>query len=79
MMFNPLADDFSTLSDDEVNKKINELSRRYTQTRNPELQNQIMVMLDMFRQEYTARLAKQSQQFKDNDDNSDLDNLINVN
>lgn len=77
-MFNPLADDFSTLSDDDLNKKISELSRRYSQTSNPSLQNQIVVMLDMFRQEYSDRLAKKSQEFKDNDNDSGLDNLINI-
>jgi len=78
-MFNPLADDFSTLSDDEINQKISGLTRRYNQTSNHDLQHQIAVMIDMFRQEYTLRLAKKSQDFKDNDNDSDLDNLININ
>lgn len=77
-MFNPLVDSFEDLNDTQLQEKIQDLSRRYFQTRNPELQNQIIVMLDMFKQEQTARLYKK--QNSDNDDeDSDLDNLININ
>jgi hypothetical protein len=77
-MFNPLVDSFEDLTDTQLQEKIQDLSRRYFQTRNPELQNQIIVMLDMFKQEQTARLYKK--QNSDNDDeDSDLDNLININ
>jgi hypothetical protein len=75
-MFNPLADNFEDLTDSQIQEKIQDLTRRYYQTRNPELQNQIAVMLDMFRQEQTTRMYKQKQQ---DDDDPDLDNLININ
>ena len=76
-MFNPLVDSFEDLTDAQLHEKIQDLSRRYFQTRNPDLQNQIAVMLDMFKQEQTARLYKK--QNSDNDEDSDLDNLININ
>jgi hypothetical protein len=76
MLFNPLADNFEDLTDSQLQEKVQDLTRRYYQTRNPGLQNQIAVMLDMFRQEQTARMYKQKQQ---DDDNPDLDNLININ
>jgi len=76
-MFNPLVDSFEDLNDTQLQEKIQDLSRRYFQTRNPGLQNQIVVMLDMFKQEQTARLYKK--QNSDNDEDSDLDNLININ
>jgi len=75
-MFNPLADNFEDLTDSQIQEKIQDLTRRYYQTRNPGLQNQIAVMLDMFRQEQTTRMYRQKQQ---DDDDPDLDNLININ
>jgi len=76
-MFNPLVDSFEDLNDTQLQEKIQDLSRRYFQTRNPELQNQIIVMLDMFKQEQTARLYKK-QNYDNDDEDSDLDNLINI-
>jgi len=75
-MFNPLADSFEDLTDAQIQEKVQDLTRRYYQTRNPGLQNQIAVMLDMFRQEQTLRMYKQKQQ---DDNDPDLDNLININ
>ena len=78
MMFNPLVDDLSQLSDDEVNSKIRDLTKRYWQTQNPQVKQQIQVMLSMFTEEQKSRMAKQQQQSSENGD-SDLDNLININ
>jgi len=75
-MFNPLADSFEDLTDSQIQEKVQDLTRRYYQTSNPGLQNQIAVMLDMFRQEQTLRMYRQKQQ---DDDDPDLDNLININ
>ena len=77
-MFNPLVDDLSQLSDDEVNSKIRDLTKRYWQTQNPQVKQQIQVMLSMFTEEQKSRMAKQQQQSSENGD-SDLDNLININ
>jgi len=75
-MFNPLADNFEDLTDSQIQEKVQDLTKRYYQTRNPGLQNQIAVMLDMFRQEQTTRMYRQKQQ---DDNDPDLDNLININ
>lgn len=75
-MFNPLADSFEELTDSQIQEKVTDLTKRYFQTRNPELQNQISVMLDMFRQEQTERMYKKKQQ---DEDDPDVDNLININ
>jgi HPt (histidine-containing phosphotransfer) domain-containing protein len=77
-MFNPLVDNLSQLSDDEVNAKIRDLTKRYWQTQNPQVKQQIQVMLSMFTEEQKSRMAKQQQQSSENGD-SDLDNLININ
>ncbi len=75
-MFNPLVDSFSELTDTEVENKILELTKKYYQTHNPNLQMQIANILDMYRSEAQVRRANalKSQQ---NDDNG-LDSLINV-
>ena len=73
-MFNPLVDSFSDLTDVEVENATRDLSRKYYQTHNPQVQEQIAVMLDMYREELRARMAKKSVQT----DNPELDDLIKV-
>lgn len=77
-MFNPLVDNLSDLSDAEIDEKINLLSRRYWMTKNPDVQNQITTLLDMYRFESEARRASAMLKAKDNDSDNPLDNLINV-
>jgi hypothetical protein len=76
-MFNPLVDDFSQLTDNEIEDKIVELGRKYWQARNPALQAQVATILEMYKQEAGLRRAKAYQKQSDQDD-SGLDNLINV-
>lgn len=76
-MFNPLVDSFDNLSDHEIEDKIVELGRKYWMTRNPQVQQQISVILDMYKQESHSRRARAYQQSQENSD-SDLDNLINI-
>lgn len=76
-MFNPLVDSFDDLTDSEVDDKIQELSRKYWQTKNPSLQQQISTILEMFKAEAATRRAKQLQKSQ-TDSESGLDNLINV-
>jgi hypothetical protein len=77
-MFNPLVDNLTELSDEELQKKISDLTRRYWQTKNPHLQGQIINILEMFKQEQQIRQTKKSANLSDSD-NPDLDNLININ
>ena len=76
-MFNPLVDDFKELTDVQIDDKIVELGRKYWMTRNPDLQAQIHVIMEMYKQESRARQARAYQQSQENGDNG-LDNLINV-
>jgi hypothetical protein len=78
-MFNPLVDSFNELTDLEIDQKISELSRKYYQTHNPQVQMQIATLLDMYKQEMLSRRARQriEQQNQDNGEN-DLDSLIKV-
>ena len=77
-MFNPLVDSFSELKDIEVENKIVELQRKYFQAgANPQLQQQVQAILEMYKYEMQERRAKSLQTSQENGDNS-LDNLINI-
>jgi len=77
-MFNPLLDNFDDLSDEEIELKISELSRKYYISRNPQVQQQISVILEMFKQELNSRIAKNRQKEQEQNGENGLDNLINV-
>ena len=74
----PLAEDFSQLKDAEIESKILDLSKKYWSTRNPAVQNQISMLLEMYNAEMGIRRAKVWQQQYQNRDKV-LDKLINVN
>lgn len=77
-MFNPLADDLSKLKENELENKIQELSKKYFLSNNVNVQHQITVFLDMYKAELATRRAKMWQeQYQKRD--TDLDSLINVN
>lgn len=76
-MFNPLVDDFSLLSDNEVEEKLFDLKKKYWQTKNPSVQEQISVIMNMYSEEMHVRRAKAMQQTND-DPEKGLDNLINI-
>ena len=77
-MFNPLLDNFDDLTDSEIENKISELSRKYFISRNPQVQQQISVILDMFKQELSSRIARARLQEQEQNGENGLDNLINV-
>ena len=77
-MFNPLVDSFNDLTDTEVESKIVELQRKYFQTNNPGLQQQIATILEMYKEEARARRAREYQSQIDNNGEEGLDNLINI-
>ena len=64
------------LKDPELEQKIIELSSRYWQTSNPEVQNQIMMVLDDYRLELGSRRAKA--QLSQENGEKGLDSLINI-
>lgn len=73
----PLIGDLSSLKDGEVDSKINELTRKYFATTNFEVQQQIAMVLDSYKEE----LAKRQRNTYDkmmNTRNKDLDKLIKV-
>jgi len=77
-MIHPLAEDFSTLKDTEVEEKLQELSRKYWQANNPSIKQQIAIFIDLYKTELNMRRARQWEQTYQKRD-KDLDNLIKVN
>lgn len=75
---NPLADDLSDLKDTEIENKIQDLSKKYWLTRNPDVRTQIANFLEIYKEELNIRRAKAwEQQYQKR--NKDLDDLIQVN
>ena len=76
-MIHPLIDDLSKLKDGEIENKIQDLSRKYSTARNPDVQRQIATILDIYNEELRTRRQKTFEQQYQNRD-KDLDKLIKV-
>lgn len=75
---NPFVDDMSNLKDAEIENKIQDLSKKYWISRNPDIRMQIANLLEIYKQELNVRRAKAwDQQYQKR--NKDLDDLIQVN
>ena len=76
-MIHPLTEDYTNLKDAEIEAKMQDLSRKYFMSNNPYLRQQISTFLEIYRNELSARRAKQIEQLYQKRD-KDLDKLINV-
>jgi hypothetical protein len=76
----PLFENTQSLSDTDIENKVMLLNKRYFQTQNPQVQNQISILLDDYKLELESRRAKQKleAQKQQENGNSGLDNLIKV-
>ena len=74
----PLLNNLSNLTDNELEEKIIDLTRKYWKTNNPEVQNQISITIDTFKVEQEERRTKQKVQQNELSDDNSLDNLIKV-
>mgnify|MGYP000876758620 CR=1 FL=1 len=74
----PLFESTEDLTDAELEEKVLLLNRRYFQTANPQLQQQIAALLDDYKLELEARRARQKLEQQQQDGEEGLDNLINV-
>jgi len=74
---NPFVDGASDLSEAQLIDKIEDLSRKYFMTSNPQVREQMSSILDMYKLEFEERKVRTQQ--RQDDDNKDLDNLININ
>ena len=73
----PLIQDLDKLKENELENKIQDLSKKYFQAHNLGMQQQIILVLESYKSELAARRAKTWQeQYQKRD--TDLDSLINV-
>lgn len=76
-MLHPLVPDISALKDAEIESKISDLSKKYWMTHNPNVQQQMALILEMYQEEMRNRRAKMwNQQYQNRD--KGLDDLIKV-
>jgi len=80
-MFNPFIDSLSELSTNELNEKIQEVSKKHfiaqRSTSNPEVQLQLLTILNMYKEEVFTRREKEVLNQSENGED-DLDKLINI-
>ena len=75
-MMNPFID-FNGMNDNDIEKKIHEITKKYFMTHNAELKMQLATALNMYKEELSNRRQKVFQeQFEKQ---KGLDNLIKVN
>ena len=74
----PLFENTQSLSDQEIETKIMTLNRRYFQTQNPQMQQQIVALLDDYKLELESRRTRQRLEQQQQNGESGLDNLINI-
>ena len=73
-MLHPIEDDLSIYSNQELEQKITELTKKYFRQRNPQVKQQMQQLLDMYKIELRERIQKEQRQKL----NLDLDKLINI-
>jgi len=77
----PLFKDTSSLSDQEIEDKVLTLTKKYFQTQNPQVQQQITSLVEDYKLELESRRAKQrleSQRQQEENGEKGLDSLINI-
>ena len=76
----PLFENTSSFSDAELEEKVMQLNRKYFQTQNLQVRDQISMLLDDYKLELEARRQRQKleQQQQQENGESGLDNLIKV-
>lgn len=73
----PLLGSLNNLSDNELEQKLSEVNKRYWQTSNSEVREQVIMLIESYKLELETRRIKQRIDSQQNG-NSGLDNLINI-
>lgn len=73
----PLVDNLTSLKDSELENKITELTRKYFVTNNGQLQQQIVMVLETYKEELAKRQREAYEKMMQTR-NKDLDKLIKV-
>ena len=73
----PLIGDLASLKDAEIETKINDLSKKYFATYNVDVRQQIVMVLETYKEELNNRRQREYEKMMQSR-NKDLDKLINV-
>ena len=76
-MLHPFSEDTKDLTVSELQEKLSDLSKKYFQTHNPQVKEQIGTFIEFYKQEILIKEQKLRKKKKKNGD-LDLDNLIKV-
>ncbi|MBJ33129.1 MAG: hypothetical protein CMC89_00220 [Flavobacteriaceae bacterium] len=76
-MLHPFSEDTSNLSINQLYEKINDLTKKYFQSQNPEVKQQIQTFIDYYKQEIRVKEAAERKKSEENGE-IDLDKLINI-
>ena len=74
----PLFEDTTELSDNDLEEKVTDLTKRYWQTSNPQAQQQITLLIDSYRLDLETRRSRQKLANEAINSQSELDKLIKV-
>jgi len=77
-MNHPLSEDFSLLSDADLQEKLADLSSKYWKTQNPSVQSQMLLIIEELKEESRLRASKVDINNSGQDGDNSLDNLINI-
>ena len=76
-MLHPFSEDTKDLTVSELQEKLSDLSKKYFQSHNPQVKEQIGTFIEFYKQEILIKEQKLRQEEQKNGD-LDLDNLIKV-
>ena len=75
-MIHPFSENTADMSVSDLHEKLAELSKKYFQTQNPQVREQLQTFIEFYKQEVRIKEEKEKQQEQTGD--LDLDNLINI-
>jgi hypothetical protein len=81
-MYNPLISDPKDIKDADLDNKILDLNKKYliaVRSGNVSLCEQILTIIEQYREEQKKRFAEKNKQINLKDQNINLDSLININ
>ena len=74
-MTHPLSDELQSLSDNDLYNKLEDLNKKYWMTTKEQIRSQIVMLLDDIKLEQENRKIAEKKQ---ENENNNLDNLINI-
>jgi len=77
-MFNPLITNLADLTDDQLQKKIEDLQSKYFSAPTQNLKDQLVGYLEIYQNEVLERQMAKYQKEKESEDDTLFDELINI-